>query len=391
MAAPSTPSSGSILLKAHLHNDVSLYIFYVSALLAVYCWRFSSLFEALFLGLVAFGCAPNRLAARSFEAVLEWPGKTVTEFEPLPLKTLHAVVSPFRWVFPLKSQGSDMMPKQERKLVFVTNSHIVGVDMPLLIAHIASEFGVNVRTITKSYHFQLPIWKHALEFLGCVPNSSEVIETLLENGSPLLVYHGADGKPAQSERAIVAEALRLGYTIIPMSTVGLTDAFKVLGKLPRDPVLQYLGLIPFEEDSSSPLKYDVVPLGHVIPDSTEEATDLPRAHPEFADSSPQKIFSEPKSLDESPSTLPLIAPYVSPQAIYLTFGKPILPELTASSPADWKAEEFSWDAIEDSIRDGLASCRSVQEKDPERYSTVAGSLLVRRRKKSMAFKRMKSL
>ncbi|KAJ3200873.1 hypothetical protein HDU67_001738 [Dinochytrium kinnereticum] len=268
-------------------------------------------------------------------------------------------------------QGFSHLSEKKGKTLFVTNSHVVAVDMPLLITHISGETGMNVRTVAKSYQtptdFRIPFWKHALEFLGCVPDLPDVIRALLEKGSPMLIY--SDLEKGLIDHDLVSKALQHGYTVVPISTVGCSDAFKVLATLPEQPILNYLGL---ETSSEEDLTITQTP--------TATATQI-------ADF--ETLTEQPKSSPEPlATTVPVIAPYVSPQALYLRVGQPIT--LEEGGQADHNALMRLQALLDESMKQGIKECREMQGKDPQRYLTAAGSVFLRRRRRRSLAARMRS-
>ncbi|KAJ3115048.1 hypothetical protein HDU96_001275 [Phlyctochytrium bullatum] len=399
---PVSPRSSKPFVRDR--SEAAVVVFYASAVLLLYCWRFGSISQSVFAAVACLGTAPNRLAARLYSLVLEWPGHCVSEYKPLPLATQKLLVRPLSWFFPVKGQGRASVDSTPR-VAFVANQHVVGVDVPLLITHIANETGLNVRTLCSPYHFRIPLWKHLLELLGCVPELPEVVQLLMDRGAPLLIYSDLNANGSNAE--LLFDAIKHNYTLVPVSTVGFSDAvsafssyrllrptqsnppfpdaiqqFKVLATLPEKPVLDYLHLdTPLPPRTTSPLPTS---------SSTRTTTPspLPDPIPEDAEAPPKS--PPPKHFER---TIPVVAPFLSPQACYVRFGEPLaLPHVApAAEDARGPAAADAVAVVEEAIREGIRACRDAQKADPERFVTPAGSLLVRRRRRSSALRRMKSM
>ncbi|TPX62918.1 hypothetical protein PhCBS80983_g00033 [Powellomyces hirtus] len=135
------------------------------------------------------------------------------------------------------------------KVVFVGNKYIYGLDLPALHSVIYLKTGKLVRFTVDPIHFQIPLWKHFLQYFGAVPLSPTVIPDLMEAGYmlvwfPDLPMSGSEpGCLTGQEMEFGMWALDHGYSVLPVATMGMADMLPIKYHIPLHPVHRAAALI----------------------------------------------------------------------------------------------------------------------------------------------------
>lgn len=132
----------------------------------------------------------------------------------------------------------------DKPVLFVGNHTIVGVDMPLLIAHMYKKKGIFLRGLADTLHFDLPVWGQLLTAAGAVVGTRPTCRALMEAGENILVYPGganevfkkvgADKYELQWKNRVgfAKMAIDHGYTIVPVASVGTNEMLDVVYDIP---------------------------------------------------------------------------------------------------------------------------------------------------------------
>lgn len=195
--------------------------------------------------------------------------------EPPPLAAISAATWAYRKVCPTVFLGLEVIPSERRRILFVGNHVIWGLDVPLLLHGLYKHTGIWARPLGEHSWFSVPVVCEILKYGGGVDGTRHNCDLLMAKGENILVYPGGareswkrttDDKYAiiwgDHHLGFVSMAVRHGYTIVPVATVGTEDVFHPLVDLPLERILSFGGLIAtpprgtskaFEEGSKLPL------------------------------------------------------------------------------------------------------------------------------------------
>ncbi|MGE0549536.1 MAG: AMP-binding protein [Kofleriaceae bacterium] len=146
--------------------------------------------------------------------------------------------SPIRWLASPVLYGLENIPA-ERPLMFVGNHMLYGIfEVPILTTELHRQTGIVLRGMGDHLHFRVPGWRMLAELYGVVDGTPENCAQLLEQGECPLVFPGGAREVAKrrGERYNLDWGNRLGFTrlalshgctIIPVSAIGVDDAFEI--------------------------------------------------------------------------------------------------------------------------------------------------------------------
>ncbi|KAJ3059042.1 hypothetical protein HK102_010184 [Quaeritorhiza haematococci] len=130
------------------------------------------------------------------------------------------------------------------KVLFVVNHNLHGLDVPALMSAIYMKTGVFPRGLADTAHFFVPIWAHLIYFFGGFPGTRDNCSDCMKAGQPLLVFPGGHYEVYRKmsdpkyhvmwrERMGFAKlAAAHGYTIIPVTSVGMGDMLRTFFEIP---------------------------------------------------------------------------------------------------------------------------------------------------------------
>jgi 1-acyl-sn-glycerol-3-phosphate acyltransferase len=154
------------------------------------------------------------------------------------LRVARLATGPIRWLMAPVFYGVDNIPA-ERPLMFVSNHMVYGVFEVLLLAtELYERTGILLRGMGDHAHFQIPVWGSVASAYGVIDGTPENCARLLETGECPLVFPGGAREAAKrrGERynlewgnrfGFARLATRFGCTIIPVSGIGVDDAFQI--------------------------------------------------------------------------------------------------------------------------------------------------------------------
>lgn len=253
-----------------------------------------------------------------------------------PVSRRPGVVAPhfLRAAFAPKFLSAERLPTQRtRKLLFVMNHQLGGLEIPLFVEYMHVEHGLFPRSLADHAHFYLPGWAQLLSAAGAVDGTRDNCAAVMRLGQPLLVFPGggneilkskADRKYALKWRERVGfarMAMAHGYTLVPVAAAGLEDQLHVLADIP---VGRWLGALGLASGARAEL------------------------------------------------TLPLLAPVPAElgQRLYFKFLEPIdTAGLDATDPAAVRGVR---DLCQSRLEAGLAELLREREADPERFVRGGG-------------------
>lgn len=250
-------------------------------------------------------------------------------FVPHPLKWkaspwLARIASILAWVvakvillvLPVKILAVNPPPRTQT-LMFVSNHTVgFGIDSIILICAIYVKTGIYPRGLADRMHFKVPIWAHVLYMLGVFPAERCLVEEVMQEGVPVIVFPcGREGVMRKKNRqkyellwkqrnGFAQLAVKHSYTIVPACTIGLGDILSILQDVRIDYVFWLFG-------------------------------------------------------DEKPTTsIPICFP-VSFERIYVKIGKPIETQNCSS--------DFVRQQTKCSVEELMAGCIKYQSLDPDRH------------------------
>jgi 1-acyl-sn-glycerol-3-phosphate acyltransferase len=144
--------------------------------------------------------------------------------------------------------------EQKKKVLFVVNHNLIGLDMLNLWAVLYLNTGIAPHGLTDRFLFVIPFVSQIMGYvLGCFPGLRPVAEKAFSRGYNMLVFPGGSQEAFRSKKhekyslnwgkrdGFVRFALRHGYTIVPVSSVGIEDFFKILFDIPMNAMLRLAG------------------------------------------------------------------------------------------------------------------------------------------------------
>mmetsp|Transcript_137581 Transcript_137581/g.325854 ORF Transcript_137581/g.325854 Transcript_137581/m.325854 type:complete len:569 (+) Transcript_137581:21-1727(+) len=178
-------------------------------------------------------------------------------------RMLRALFWPQRKMSPPQLFGLEELGSDRKRLLFVGNHAILGIDVPLLIYCLYTEADIWPRPLGEHAWFSVPIIGELMYSIGAVDGTRRNCDLLMDQGCCLLVYPGGareawkrtTDKPydilwGESTLGFVRMAVRHGYTIVPIATVGTEDIVKPVYDVPLRDVLTAGGMLKPPESSS---------------------------------------------------------------------------------------------------------------------------------------------
>eukprot|EP00916_Digyalum_oweni_P013609 GHVL01022359.1.p1 GENE.GHVL01022359.1~~GHVL01022359.1.p1 ORF type:complete len:270 (+),score=62.16 GHVL01022359.1:420-1229(+) len=154
------------------------------------------------------------------------------------------IFAPYRWLLSPKMYGTDRIPTDSTKLLFVSNHSLLGLEMPLLIEGLYRTKGLFLRGLGDQFHFYFPGYKHLFERMGAVDGNRENCQLLMKNNFPILVYPGGAHEVFKKKTDLKYSlkwknrlgfaklAIENGYTLIPCGSIGTEDMLKIHHDIP---------------------------------------------------------------------------------------------------------------------------------------------------------------
>lgn len=182
------------------------------------------------------------IARRELQA---WTPPPREKYSVAPL-LLQAALQP-------KFLGAELLPKATRKILFVMNHQMGGLEIPCFVEYCHVHHDLFPRSLADHMHFYIPAWGQALRQYGAIDGTRENCALVMERGQPVLVFPGGGNEILKSkedakyqlkwkERAGFARiAMEHGYTIVPVAAAGLEDQLDVLADIPVGKMLAGMG------------------------------------------------------------------------------------------------------------------------------------------------------
>lgn len=128
----------------------------------------------------------------------------------------------------------------ERPALFVGNHTLFGLtDVPLMVEHLYTQYGVVLRSLGDRGHFQIPIWGDVLRRHGMVLGDPKVCSELMQANQHILVFPGGGREVMRRKNesysllwkqrtGFARLAIEHGYDIIPFGSVGPNESYRIL-------------------------------------------------------------------------------------------------------------------------------------------------------------------
>jgi hypothetical protein len=197
-------------------------------------------------------------------------GKNPTKWKDPPTWVIQLFIT-ILWPFQFRAVNDCPKPPS-RKVMFVTNHNLFGLELPFTLAAIYMQTGLFPRAITDRFRidiinldFLVPVWKHLFCYFGGFMGNREECNRVMEAGYPILVIPGGSAELIRAkkipkytlqwkERKGFAElAIKHGYTLIPVSIVGIDDMFWHIFDFPLSWIMKLFGYKKVDKDLSVPI------------------------------------------------------------------------------------------------------------------------------------------
>ncbi|KAI8813465.1 hypothetical protein BJ742DRAFT_903750 [Cladochytrium replicatum] len=210
-------------------------------------------------------CEIARWAHHWYNHFMAFPNRPAIAWKQPPGLILAPVASLLTTVAPIHQEWEDasLVSGNHGRVIYVANANFLALNILMIYAAVYKKTGKLARTVVDPIHFKVPVWKHILEFLGCVtgswdtsitspydappPSLSSFTPELLMAGHAFVVvpggYREALRKRSDPKNALVwhcsvdgfaSHAVAHGYTIVPVASVGPDDMFTIVGEIPVD-------------------------------------------------------------------------------------------------------------------------------------------------------------
>lgn len=184
--------------------------------------------------------------------------REMLNWEPPSPRLFTALTYFNRALMPGRLFGQDNLPQGRReRILFVGNHAVWGLDVPVLLHALYDQTGIFPRALGSHAWFALPLLREVTNTLaGAIDGTERNCDLLMHRGHNLLVYPGGEReawkKLSDTKYSLIwgesmgfaRMAIKHGYTIIPVASVGAEDMFEVVADFPLSKVLRLGGLIP---------------------------------------------------------------------------------------------------------------------------------------------------
>jgi 1-acyl-sn-glycerol-3-phosphate acyltransferase len=252
------------------------------------------------------------------------------------------------WFFPVTGTGLENIPPNARKVIFVANHQRYGVEAIALAAFIYMEKGIIVRALVDKMFASIPLVKHLLYYFGSVVGTRENCAAVMECHDPMLVFPGGSHEVFRAPElpnytvmwrdrtGFVRMAAEHGYTIIPLSNIGLEDMMPVWMSLP----MTYFYWVIGDSRANARVRSEV-----------------------FEDGTPK----------DAQERLPIPNPLeISFQTFYVSVGAPVVTsDVDATNKEDLERVQRKAKKV---LEDGIRTCQQMQASDPNRYTSTIHKL-----------------
>lgn len=171
-------------------------------------------------------------------------------------------ILPQKFVIVLARLASAVMPVtvinkagnlKGKKVLFVANHQLFAMDCLGIWNATINGTQIYPRGLVDRFHYYLPIWDRIIIALGGILAHKEQCGRAMDNNLPLLIFPGganegfrSGGRASYSlhwgnRKGFARLAASKGYTIVPISSIGIDDNFKILYHIPVYRLFKLLG------------------------------------------------------------------------------------------------------------------------------------------------------
>lgn len=248
-------------------------------------------------------------------------------------RLLKATFGPWTWLSDPLMEGIENIP-QKGPALYVGNHTLLGVlDVPVMLAQIAKQRGITLRSLGDRAHFKVPGWRDFMTTMGCIEGTRENCTRLMQLGEQIVVFPGGGGEvfKRKGEQYKLRWKERVGFArmaienrcpIIPFAAVGGDDFYSIV--------------LGSDEIMATPLGKLLVKTG-----LREEALGVYRG--------------------VGLSMIP------RPQRLYFKFGKPIRTTRYKGNGEKLANCEAVRDQVKASVESMIAELLEQRERDPKRH------------------------
>lgn len=157
----------------------------------------------------------------------------------LPLQVVKSLLTAPKIYFSPRFRGLEKV-NPERPALWVGNHTLYGMlDVPLMIEHLYTQYGILVRSLGDQGHFKVPLWREFLQHAGMVMGNRDNCRALMKNRQHILVFPGGARevwrRKGEAHKLIWKQrtgfarmAIEHGYDIIPFASIGPDHALDII-------------------------------------------------------------------------------------------------------------------------------------------------------------------
>lgn len=156
-------------------------------------------------------------------------------------------------LIPFKSMANKAQDLKGKKVLFVCNHQLGGMEIPAICAAIWMQTGIYPRGLADRMHFLIPGWSQLFTIGGALNAERENCIKAMKAGQPLLVFPGGSDEVFRTrkiepytllwkERKGFAKlALEHGYTIVPIASVGADEQLTIVYEMNAQGIMRLAG------------------------------------------------------------------------------------------------------------------------------------------------------
>jgi 1-acyl-sn-glycerol-3-phosphate acyltransferase len=261
---------------------------------------------------------------------------------------LKSVYGFILWLLPVTSNGLENIPPGAKKILFVANHQRCGAEALVIVAYMYLKKGIVIRALTDKMFGTMPIVKHILYYFGAAVGSRENCSAIMDSHAPILVFPGGSHEVFRTPElpnytlvwrdrtGFVRMAAEHGYTIIPLSNIGVEDMMPAWISFPMTYVYWLIG----DARSNACVKSEI-----------------------FKDGSPTKAQERLPIPNLFKCTF---------QRFYISTG----PQVVTSGIDVANKEDLGrvQRKVKKAVEDGIRTCQYIQDCDMDRYTSTSRTL-----------------
>ena len=144
--------------------------------------------------------------ASVYPTVMQWGTVDVLEYQQPSHYILNPIANTITTIFPTNSNINESTMSDLKCVGLVGNHTVIGTIS--LVSHIYLKTGKLTRVLNvDSIHFKIPIWKHMIEYFGCVDQSNPKIVDILKAEDTIFICFNGE---LQGEYVVLPYSTTLG-------------------------------------------------------------------------------------------------------------------------------------------------------------------------------------